>query len=96
MQLHDYQKGYSHGRPGNSIRTSNRRSKELDDRPYNQTLLQLYELCKQATVGDVVGKRPGLTNMVGRAKYKAWKEMKGISSEDAMQVYIKLVTKLKG
>ena len=47
-------------------------------------------------VGDVEGKRPGFTNMVGRAKYDAWAAVKGTSTDDAMKRYIDLVNSLKG
>ena len=71
-------------------------AQQLPKRPDNQTLLQLYAYYKQATVGDVRGKRPGFTNMVGRAKYDAWKKVKGVPKEQAMQAYIDLVERLKG
>ena len=71
-------------------------SKTLGERPDNQTLLQLYALYKQATAGDVGGKRPGFGDMVGRAKYDAWAAIKGTGREDAMQRYIALVASLKG
>jgi acyl-CoA-binding protein len=58
-------------------------------------LLQLYALYKQGSEGDVEGKRPGFTDMVGRAKYDAWAAVKGTASEDAMQQYIDLVKSLK-
>ncbi len=70
-------------------------SKELSQRPDNDTLLQLYSLYKQATAGDVSGKRPGFTDFVGRAKYDAWTKLKGTSRQDAMQSYVALVNKLK-
>src|SRR6478672_10193947 len=44
----------------------------LPSDPGNDTKLQLYALYKQATEGDVQGKRPGFTNPVGRAKHDAW------------------------
>ena len=69
-------------------------SKKLD-RPDNQTMLQLYALFKQATTGDVEGKRPGFTDMIGRAKYDAWTAVKGKSAEDAMREYTALVDSLK-
>ena len=59
-------------------------------------LLQLYALYKQGSEGDVEGKRPGFTDMVGRAKYDAWAAVKGTDTEDAMQQYIDLVKSLKG
>ena len=36
-------------------------SKSLPEKPDNATLLKLYALYKQATDGDVEGKRPGFT-----------------------------------
>ncbi len=71
-------------------------SKKLPERPSNDVLLQLYALYKQGSEGDVEGKRPGFTDMVGRAKYDAWAAVKGTSAEDAMQQYIDLVKSLKG
>jgi diazepam-binding inhibitor (GABA receptor modulator, acyl-CoA-binding protein) len=70
-------------------------SKQLPEKPDNVTLLQIYALYKQATAGDVEGKRPGFTDMVGRAKWDAWNDVKGKSSEDAMQEYIDLIESLK-
>ena len=71
-------------------------SKTLSERPDNSTLLQIYALYKQATAGDVEGKRPGFTDMVGRAKYDAWAAIKGVAKDDAMQRYIDLIECLKG
>ncbi|MCR5885296.1 acyl-CoA-binding protein [Rhizobacter sp. J219] len=70
-------------------------SKNLPERPDNMTLLQLYALYKQGSVGDVEGKRPGFTDMVERAKYDAWATQKGKSKEEAMQAYIDLIESLK-
>ena len=70
-------------------------SKNLKDRPDNDTMLKLYALFKQASVGDVEGKRPGFTDMIGRAKYDAWAAAKGKSNEDAMRDYTALVNSLK-
>ncbi|HZW19850.1 acyl-CoA-binding protein [Noviherbaspirillum sp.] len=71
-------------------------SKNLPERPDNMTLLKIYALFKQASTGDVDGKRPGFTDMVGRAKYDAWDALKGTSRDDAMQQYIDLINGLKG
>ncbi len=71
-------------------------SKNLPERPDNMTLLKIYALFKQASTGDVEGKRPGFTDMVGRAKYDAWDALKGTSKEDAMQQYVELINSLKG
>jgi acyl-CoA-binding protein len=69
-------------------------SKKLSERPSNDALLKLYALYKQATEGDVEGKRPGFTDMVGRAKYDAWAAVKGIAKDAAMTRYIELVASL--
>ena len=70
-------------------------SKNLPERPDNATLLKLYALYKQGSAGDVDGKRPGFTDMVGRAKWDAWNELKGQSQEEAQQAYIDLIEDLK-
>jgi diazepam-binding inhibitor (GABA receptor modulator, acyl-CoA-binding protein) len=71
-------------------------SKTLPERPDNATLLKLYALYKQAVEGDAQGKRPGFTDLVGRAKYDAWAVLKGTDSATAMKDYTKLVASLKG
>ena len=70
-------------------------SKQLPDKPDNMTLLKIYALYKQATSGDVEGKRPGFTDMVGRAKFDAWAAIKGTATDDAMQQYVDLIESLK-
>ncbi|HEU4458924.1 MAG TPA: acyl-CoA-binding protein [Methylibium sp.] len=70
-------------------------SKNLPEKPDNMTLLKIYALYKQATTGDVDGKRPGFTDMVGRAKWDAWNELKGTDGETAKQQYIDLIESLK-
>jgi acyl-CoA-binding protein len=72
------------------------RAKNLPSRPDNETMLQLYSLYKQATAGDVAGKRPGFTDFVGRAKYDAWEKLKGTSNDAAKQSYIDKVDELSG
>ncbi len=70
-------------------------SKQLPEKPDNMTLLKLYALYKQASAGDVDGKRPGFTDMVGRAKWDAWNNLKGTDSKAAMQDYVDLIESLK-
>ena len=70
-------------------------SKNLPERPDNATLLKIYALYKQGSTGDVEGKRPGFTDMVGRAKWDAWNELKGQSQDEAKQAYIDLIEDLK-
>ena len=69
--------------------------KQLPDKPDNMTLLKIYALYKQASAGDVDGKRPGFTDMVGRAKWDAWNGLKGMAAEAAMQDYVDLIESLK-
>ena len=70
-------------------------SKLLPTKPDNNTLLQIYALFKQGSVGDVQGDRPGFTDFVGRAKYDAWAALKGKTQDAAKQGYIDLITSLK-
>ncbi|MDP2016492.1 acyl-CoA-binding protein [Hydrogenophaga sp.] len=69
-------------------------SKSLSERPDNATLLKIYALYKQATEGDVDGKKPGFGDMVGRAKWDAWNGFKGTDKDGAMQQYIDLIQSL--
>jgi acyl-CoA-binding protein len=69
---------------------------ELPTRPDDQTLLKLYGLYKQATEGNIQGKRPGFTDVKGRAKYDTWSRLRGKSQDWAMGEYVKLVRKLQG
>ena len=71
-------------------------SKNLPERPSNDTLLQLYSLYKQATEGDVNGEPPSNPfDFVNKAKYEAWVAIKGKPKEAAMKEYTDLVNKLK-
>jgi carboxylesterase len=63
--------------------------------PDNDTLLQLYALYKQASVGDVTGDRPSIMDPVGRAKFDAWEALRGKPSAQAMAEYVALVSSLK-
>ena len=69
-------------------------SKNLSERPDNATLLKIYALYKQGSVGDNTEKKPGFDDMVARAKWDAWNKLKGTSSDDAMQQYIDLIADL--
>ena len=69
-------------------------SKNLTERPDNMTLLKLYALYKQGSVGDNADKKPGFSDMVGRAKWDAWNGLKGTSNADAMQQYVDLIESL--
>ena len=71
-------------------------SKNLGERPSNETLLQLYSLYKQSTEGDVNVDPPGNPfDFVSKAKFDAWEKLRGMSKEDAQKEYVALVNKLK-
>lgn len=70
-------------------------SKSLPEKPDNMTLLKIYALYKQASAGDVDGKRPGFTDMVARAKFDAWAAVKGQSKDEAMAAYVELIESMK-
>ncbi|MCZ2405605.1 MAG: acyl-CoA-binding protein [Burkholderiales bacterium] len=69
-------------------------SKNLSERPDNATLLKIYALYKQGTAGDNAEKKPGFGDMVGRAKWDAWNNLKGTAQDDAKQQYIDLIGSL--
>ena len=70
------------------------RVKRLPTAPDTSSLLALYAIYKQATLGDLEGKRPGLLDLKGRAKYDAWASKKGLAKPAAMQAYVTLVDRL--
>jgi acyl-CoA-binding protein len=70
-------------------------SQSLSERPDNATLLKLYAFYKQATEGDNDTAKPGITDLVARAKWDAWKKLEGSASDDAMQQYIDLIESLR-
>jgi diazepam-binding inhibitor (GABA receptor modulating acyl-CoA-binding protein) len=69
-------------------------SKTLTRRPDNATLLKLYGLYKQASAGDLEGRRPGFGDLVGRAKHDAWAALKGTPRDAAMAQYVALFESL--
>jgi diazepam-binding inhibitor (GABA receptor modulating acyl-CoA-binding protein) len=71
-------------------------AKSLPERPDDNTMLQLYALYKQGSVGDVSGKKPGFFDFVGTAKFEAWEKLKGSTGEDARSRYVELIRKLGG
>lgn len=66
-----------------------------DFKPSNDYKLRMYALFRQATDGDVSGKRPGMLDPIGRFKYDAWARLKGMSGEDAMRQYVEEVSKVE-
>lgn len=70
-------------------------SKNLSERPDNATLLKIYALYKQGSLGDNTEKKPGFSEMVARAKWEAWNNLKGMPQDAAMQQYIDLIAALE-
>jgi acyl-CoA-binding protein len=74
-----------------------KRVKALSSAPSTDNLLALYALYKQGVEGDVTGKRPGMLDFKGQAKYDAWAKKKGMTRDAAMEAYVALVdTLVKG
>jgi acyl-CoA-binding protein len=72
-------------------------SKTLSEKPDNETLLKLYALYKQGTEGDTQESGPSNPfDFVAKFKHEAWAKLAGTSKEDAMQLYVDLVSQLKG
>ena len=72
------------------------KTKTLTEKPDNETLLSLYSLYKQGTIGDATEayKPENAFDFVAMFKYNAWEKLGVMSKEDAMQAYIDLVDKL--
>ena len=70
-------------------------SKEISEKPSNEDLLFMYSHFKQATKGDCTGKRPGMMDMIARAKFDSWKELAGMTTEIAQQKYIDKIEELR-
>jgi diazepam-binding inhibitor (GABA receptor modulating acyl-CoA-binding protein) len=71
------------------------RSKQLTRKPSNDILLKLYAHYKQATAGDVNTERPGGFDFVAIAKYNAWEALKGMDTQQAMNLYVELIKSLE-
>ena len=72
------------------------KTKTLTEKPSNETLLSLYSLYKQGTIGDATdaNKPENAFDFVATFKFNAWQKLAGMSKEDAMRAYIELVDKL--
>ena len=67
----------------------------LAKRPDDATLLKIYGLYKQATVGDVTGEPPAMFDIVNKAKYDAWDAVSGTPRDQAMTQYADLIDSLR-
>ncbi|CAH0551979.1 unnamed protein product [Brassicogethes aeneus] len=56
--------------------------------PSNELMLRFYAYFKQATQGPCSGSRPAFWDVVGRAKYDAWKKLGEMKKTDAMAKYV--------
>jgi diazepam-binding inhibitor (GABA receptor modulator, acyl-CoA-binding protein) len=70
------------------------KAKTLASKLSDADKLTLYSLFKQATVGDCTTSEPSFLDPVGRAKWTAWKERKGLPKEAAKKVYADVVNQL--
>ena len=70
-------------------------SKSLKQKPDNDTLLRIYSLYKQATIGDAPTKGEyNMFDFVAKAKHEAWSGLRHTSKEQAMLQYITLIGSL--
>ncbi|KAF8351189.1 acyl-CoA-binding protein [Amanita rubescens] len=56
--------------------------------------LTMYSLYKQATVGNVKTPRPGIWDMLGRAKWDAWAKHKDLGPYEAKWLYVEALLKV--
>ncbi|AYV83544.1 MAG: acyl-CoA-binding protein [Hyperionvirus sp.] len=65
----------------------------LSRRPADETLLDLYGLYKQATMGDCKGAKPNYFLVKGKDVYKweAWDQCRGMTEQEARFEYVNLV-----
>ncbi|TFY71727.1 hypothetical protein EVG20_g1290 [Dentipellis fragilis] len=57
-------------------------------KPTQDEQLYFYSYYKQATIEDVNTDRPGLLDFTGKAKWDAWKKLKGTTKEEAQTKYV--------
>jgi diazepam-binding inhibitor (GABA receptor modulating acyl-CoA-binding protein) len=62
--------------------------------PTNDEKLNIYSLYKQATVGDINIPKPGFFDFAGHAKWNAWNQAIGKTSEVAKAEYVDFVMSL--
>ena len=71
------------------------RVEEFYTRLNNSTIRKIYAHYKQATEGDVSGKRPSVLKLRDRIKFDSWSSISGMSKDDAKIAYIELVNNLE-
>ena len=55
---------------------------------------KLYGLFQQAVIGDNTTDKPGMLQKTERNKWTAWTEESGLSAEEAMVAYVRLVKRI--
>lgn len=68
----------------------------LPEEPPNDVKLKLYALYKQATVGKCTASKPGVFDLVGKAKWDAWNTLGDMPQEKAQEEYAALIGQLAG
>ena len=68
--------------------------KDLPKRPDNETLLQLYGLYKQVTIGNINIAQPWAIQVEKRAKWDSWKLFENMDKSKAMARYVEIVENL--
>lgn len=63
----------------------------LTARPSNEELLEVYALYKQALLGNNLQPKPGMFDVKGQFKWKAWKDKSGMAQDMATSKYVALV-----
>ncbi|KAK4684733.1 hypothetical protein P7C73_g5435, partial [Tremellales sp. Uapishka_1] len=56
--------------------------------------LGLYSLYKQGTEGDISISRPGMLDMLGRAKWDSWNKQRGVDKVEAKRLYVAALLKI--
>lgn len=54
-----------------------------------------FVISNAATEGDVTSSRPGVFDVLGRAKWDAWNSRKGLSEEGAKSLYVTSLIKVR-
>ncbi|KAI8335880.1 acyl CoA binding protein-domain-containing protein [Chlamydoabsidia padenii] len=62
--------------------------------PNKDEKLLLYSLYKQVSHGDIDTQRPGIFDVVGRAKWDAWKKLQGMNTLEAKHQYVDTLLKV--
>ncbi|WVQ83076.1 hypothetical protein IAT38_005214 [Cryptococcus sp. DSM 104549] len=58
--------------------------------------LWLYSLYKQGTEGDISVPRPGMLDLLGKAKWDSWNKQKGIGKGEAKRLYVNALLRILG